>query len=219
MAYIFEYSDKNLDDLKDEISFILDKAVELNARKQVPKLWVLKDKLDGSKRASDYILEKRRKRYKKYGVLMWLVGLIFLMLSVVGSTIIKDLLYYGIFLMVVGTIYLLPRHRTIKKSTRRAYKIFEKLKNSNMILTGSKLYFDNSGIDLSEKESILNYCDIDMVYITPNIYLIVYGDRIILLNKLDLLIGSNEDFENHLFEVIGDKIFLIDQYEWRNHAN
>ena len=64
--------------LREQLARALEKRMELNSRKVMPKLWAVTDRLRSVPKAPEPVLRRRRVRYKIYGVILLVLGLLLL---------------------------------------------------------------------------------------------------------------------------------------------
>lgn len=205
MKYIFECSKEDYSTLEEQINVALSKSIELYSRTKLSATWRVIDRLNKGKRPSQVHLNKRKKRYKFYGILLSILGVIFILLGLMDPVELKGLIYYGLFLILVGILYIRSqkKRKRVKKSVK---KFIEGLKENNKKTRGLKLSFDSDGIYSCEQDLLMRFEDIDHVIITQDIFFFIYSKNLFPLLKRDLLENRSKDFEAFLQEVFQSKV-------------
>lgn len=107
--------------LREQLARALEKRMELNSRKVMPKLWAVTDRLRSVPKAPEPVLRRRRVRYKIYGVILLVLGLLLLIPGLMEPEELSAPLAAGALATVSGVLYLWPR-RSGPGSRPRRYK-------------------------------------------------------------------------------------------------
>ena len=104
MEFVFELTKYNDISFKLQVSKALEKRTELVSRNKHPRLWKYTDKLNSKKKVPEQVLEKRRSRYKVYGIVLLLLGLFLLIPSLMAPKEMLIPLLVGAFTVGIGIL-------------------------------------------------------------------------------------------------------------------
>ncbi len=205
MKYIIECSKEDYSTLEEQISKALNKRIELYSRAKLSGLWRVIDGLNNTKRLSQEKLDGRKNRYRFYGTLFCISGVMFILLGLLDPLELKAFKYYGLFLLLIGILYIHPK-KDKKRNLKEITKVIESLKSNNEKSTGLKLLFDTVGMYSQDDELLLRYEDIDNVIITQDIFCFIHARNLIPILKRDLVEVSVKEFEEFLVQVFQYKV-------------
>ena len=110
--YLFELSPARDERLLPQLASALDKCAELSARKRLPALWKLVDRLRAGGEAPAEVLRRRRIRRRVYGGVLTAAGLFLLIPALVPPRETPGALLVGAFAVAWGLYSLLRRGGT-----------------------------------------------------------------------------------------------------------
>ena len=173
-----------------QVRACLEKRTELLSRIQCPAIW----------RATDQIRRKypKRQRSKWFPICCIAIGILLL---VPGFHEPKNmlLLLVGGFCIFYGGMNLLPHkeHDPFRKAAERVVEGMEKI-----LPDTCEVVFDAEGMHLrylpEQAEDCIPYRNIEQGFVTEDLYLLVYGDQIVVLQKKDLIARNYSQLEHFL---------------------
>ena len=208
MEFVFELTKYNDISFKSQVSKALEKRTELVSRNEYPQLWKYIDKLNSKKKAPEEVLKKRRSRYKVYGIILLLLSLFLLIPSLMEPKEMLIPLLVGAFGVGIGILNIKYGIKSKKekltsfdKAAIQLFKEYEKIPTGKVIFTNDKVQLvGNVTIDYSE---------IEKIFITEDLFILIWNERITVLQKKDLSSFNVEEFINFitlkshdLFEVV-----------------
>ncbi len=186
--YVFQISRYDRDRILPQLSTALKTRTELISREQYPRLWKQTDKLNaiGQKR------EPSRLRTRLLSVLCLAVGIFLFVPGVMKPLELPVPLLVGA-LAVGGGIGGLWRSRKHKKDpfVQAAQKLMDGL-GSNSECQKTAVTLSAQGITLPDGE-LLPYKNFECAVEMPDALLFVCGERVILLQKSDLISGTVDE--------------------------
>lgn len=209
MEFVFVLTTYNDVLFKPQVSKALEKRTELNSRKKHLQMWKYIDKMNSKEKASEEVLKKRRSRYKIYGIILLFLGLFLLIPSLMEPKEMLIPLLYSAFTICAGLLYF-RQGRTLKKTkltsfdraSIKLFSVYEKMARLKVIVT-----FTNDKVQLMENDTI-EYDEIEKFFITEDLFILIWNERITVLQKKDLSSCNVEEFINfiiykshNLFEV------------------
>jgi len=208
MEFIFVLSKYNDVLFKSQVSKVLEKRTELVSRKEHPKMWRYTDKMNSKEKASEEVLKKRHSRYKIYGILLLLMGFFLLIPSLMDPKELLIPLIVSVFTVGIGITYLRYGSKSKKAKLNAFDKAAIKLFSEYETIPTYQVTFTNEKIRLKENNAI-DYCEIEIVFITDDLFILIWNERITVLQKKDLIPHNVTEFINfitdksqNLFEVI-----------------
>ncbi len=210
MEYVFvlrEYDDVTF---KSQVSKALEKRTELISRKEHPKLWKFVDKMNSKEKASEEVVKKRHIRYRVYGIILMILGFFLLIPSLMEPKEMLIPLIAGTFSVCIGILYFRHGRKSKKekltsfdKAAIKLFSEYEKIPNDKVSVN-----FTNDEVKLEEKATI-GYSEIERVFITEDLIILIWNKKITVLQKKDLSSGNIEEFidfitykSNNLFEIV-----------------
>jgi len=195
---------------KQQVSKALEKRTELASRKKCPRMWKYIDKINSKSKASEEVLEKRCIRYRVYGVILMLLGFFLLIPSLMKPREMLIPLLAGAFSVGLGILYF----RYGKKHKKAKLTSFDKaaiqLFNEYEIIPSEKVTvtFSDDKILLA-RDFTIGYDEIDKIFITQDFFILIWKERITVLQKKDLTSCNAEEFTDfiaiksqNLFELV-----------------
>lgn len=198
--YIFSMSNYAAEGLLSQVSRILEQITQQNARKKSPGLWKLIDKLNSGKRAPEEELRRRRKREKRWGGLFLVMGIFLFVPGIMQPQELTVPLVVGLFAIVLGMIYLRRDGKKKNVFNVPARQLLEQL-NPLMKDQRMRVSFSEEGITFTEEgteaEQLL-YEAVEYSFETEDLFALVYDGKILLFQKKELLIGTEDEFRKKL---------------------
>ena len=208
MEFVFHLTDYTDPALEEETVRLLTQRLEAHSRKTMPGVWKATDSLNAYA-AKGPGREKRRTRYRIYGVILIALGIFVLVpgLAEPGTPVLTGT---GIFLIFSGFVeFALVRKRRPPKPPascrKEAARLLEQRRSIDWTLPENRteLRFDGEGMSIhaGEETKRVPYADMTSVFETENLWLLLYGaEQAILLQKKDLAVGESEGFKPYLLE-------------------
>ena len=198
MKFAFELTGYDEESFISQVSKALEKRTESVSRNKYPRVWEYIDKMNSKGRVSEEVSKKRRRRYKVYGILFMLVGFFLLIPSLVKPEELLVPLLAGAFAIVIGMLYLWfgrkPKEKNMTSFDRTAMKLFDEYKKIPAEVT---VTFTDDKVQLAG-DAVFDYGDINKFYITKDFLIIIWKERITVLQKKDLSSCSAEEFINFI---------------------
>lgn len=210
MAFIFQISAYNREELKEQLTLALDKRTELISRKLLPRLWRFIDWLNRRGKSVTHRSHHKTIHFKIYGVVLLAMGIFLLVPGLVSPKELIVPLLAGALSVSLGIVYLLPnRKKTDKKADKKTNKkINRKFEKSAIKILDSlqsieshsdvslEVHFNEEGMVMG-KDSV-TYPNFDIIIETEKLYLITLKTKLVVLQKKDLKVGTTEDFIDFL---------------------
>jgi len=208
MEFVFVISKYNNVSFLPQVSKALEKRTELVSRNKLPQMWKYIDKMNSRGKASEEVQKKRRSRYKMYGVLLLLLGFFLLIPSLIEPEEMSIPLIFGTFAVAMGVLYLWYGIKSRKekltsfdKAARQLFDEYNNLPTVNVTFTNDKVLLTGN--------TVIGYSEIETFFITEDLFIIIWNERITVLQKKDLLSSNVEEFidfialkSNNSFEVV-----------------
>jgi hypothetical protein len=210
MEYVFVLSEYDDAAFKSQVSKALEKRTELVSREEHPKLWKFTDKINSKGETSEEVLKKRHIRYRIYGIILMILGFFLLIPSLMDPKEMLFPLLFGAFTLGMGILYFRYGRKSKKdkltsfdKAAIKLFSEYEKIPNDKVSVN-----FTNDEVKLEEKATI-GYSEIERVFITEDLIILIWNKKITVLQKKDLSSGNIEEFidfitykSNNLFEIV-----------------
>lgn len=210
MEFTFCLSDYNDPALDRETARLLERRLEAHSRKTVPGIWAATDRLNAYA-ARGTGREKRRTRYRVYGVVFLALGIFLLVPGLTGPGT-PVLIGTGIFAILAGILeFSLVREKKPSvppaSCRKEAAQLLEQRRRVDWSLPENRteLRFGGEGlsVDAGGQTKPIPYCDMTGIFETERLWLLVYGaEKAILLQKKDLTAGEPEEFLPYMREKI-----------------
>lgn len=202
MEFAFHISDYGDSALDGETIRLLEQRLEARSRKTQPGLWKVIDGLNAYA-AKGPGREKRRTRYRVYGVILIALGIFALVPGLVEPRT-PALIGAGLIGILTGVLnFRLTRERkpTAPPSSCRkeAARLLAQRRSLDWSLpeNDTQLRFDEAGLTLSTggQARTVPYGDMTGIFETERLWLLLYGqEQALLLQKKDLTAGSESEF-------------------------
>lgn len=201
--YLFQISNYDDPAVDRETAELLHRHLEAESRRRCPAMWNAIDRIrtHAAKGPKGPAREKRKVRYRIYGVFLLALGLLTLILGLMPPRT-TDVIIVGGAAIIAGLLeFALARGRTppripasCKKEARKALELrrtvdWEKLKTA--------IHFEDAGITIctEENEEHLSYTRIKSAFESLHLWLVVCDDEYaLLLQKKDLRSGNADSF-------------------------
>ena len=201
--YLFQISNYDDPAVDRETAELLHRHLEAESRRRCPAMWNAIDRIrtHAAKGPKGPAREKRKVRYRIYGVFLLALGLLTLILGLVPPRT-TDVIIVGGAVIIAGLLeFALARGRTLpripascKKEAQKALELrrtvdWEKLKTA--------IRFEDAGITIctEENEEHLSYTRIKSAFESLHLWLVVCDDECaLLLQKKDLRSGNADSF-------------------------
>ena len=201
--YLFQISNYDDPAVDRETAELLHQRLEAESRRRCPAMWNAIDRIrtHAAKGPKGPAREKRKVRYRIYGVFLLALGLLTLILGLMPPRT-TDVIIVGGAVIIAGLLeFALARGRTppripasCKKAARKALELWrtvdwEKLKTA--------IRFEDAGITIctEENEEHLSYTRIKSAFESLHLWLVVCDDECaLLLQKKDLRSGNADSF-------------------------
>jgi len=210
MEFVFVLTKYNDASFKQQVSEALEKRTELISREEYPNMWKYIDKMNSKKKASEEVLEKRYIRYKVYGIFLMLIGFFLLIPSLVKPKEMLIPLLAGAFSAGFGVLYFRygrkPKKEKLTSFDKAAIKLlneYDKIPVGKVTVT-----FSDDKVQLAQNATI-GYDEIDSIFITEDFFILIWKEKITVLQKKDLSSHKVEEFidfitykSQNLFDII-----------------
>lgn len=219
MEFIFEISTYNKEALAEQLSRALDRRMELSSRQQLPWLWKAIDGMNSRPQATDKVIRGRVIRYKIYGFLFLAMGIFLLVPGLMEPQKLMLPLIAGIISGGCGIVYLLPLKKSAAKR-RQEYlqKPWRKSINKRCQTTSEKLLdglqslevndnaplhilFSEKGMEIGDAQ-LIPYFNFHTLVETEDLYLLTWNEKVTILQKRDLTVGTHQNFIQYLKEKV-----------------
>lgn len=205
MAYqnfIFFMKPYNVEALSIQTAWILEEITQQNSRKKLPALWRITDKFNGVERVSE-AAQKRRKAWKKlWGGLFLVMGIFLFVPGIMQPQELMGTLVAGLLSMLLGFLYLRRDSNKQNVFEKKAKLLLEQL-NTGMENQKLRIRFSDtelvlSGIEAEEKKIV--YEHLEYTFETKDLFALVYENKVLLLQKEELVLGNTEELRKKLEE-------------------
>lgn len=204
--YIFSMKPYDVDALATQVAWMLEKRVELASRKRLPGLWKITDKLNATSRVTGAELKHRRERKRWWGGLLLIMGIFLFVPGIMKPQELPGPLIVGFLAIVMGVLYL---RRDDKKKKSFEKKAKQMLNNMNTFMESQKLrlILEDTGVLLNGMgaENKVSYVSMECALETKDLFGLVYENRILMLQKQELLLGTAEEFAKLLKEKLQNR--------------
>ena len=173
-----------------QLAMALDKRLELHSRRIMPGLWAVTDRLNRMPRASEAVRKRRRVRYRIYGVILLILGLLLLVPGLMEPKELAAPLAVGALATVSGILYLRPRRNGPR---RRERKQAEQLLAAMAGSGNGDVAFAEEGVSVRAGESLrqIPYVEMDAVIETKDLLVLSFSKAsALILKKRDMIEGE-----------------------------
>lgn len=213
MKFTFQLS-RYEEQTKAQLLHALETLAEIKSRNEQPAMWQMIDKLNAVPKVSQKTSEKRRKRYRLYGVILLGLGLFATLPSLMAPKELLPVLVVGIISLVLGALSLVqPKINSIKSLQKEAeriwsaYQIFDNSKQAIVEFQDTGVY--ENGILLGAFPDLLH------VIFEHDIILLVWKQKFLFLQQQDLQNDNMDTFLSFLKSHLDIEVFI----ETSSHRN
>lgn len=206
MEFIFRLSSYDAPALEEETAQLLAQRLEERSREAVPGIWAATDRLNAYA-AKGPGREKRRTRYRIYGVILIALG-VFVLVPGLAEPRMPALIGAGAVGIVAGILeFCLTRKKQATAlpavCRREAARLLEQRRSmgGSLLENRAEVRFDGGGLSLctGEESKTVAYGEITGIFASERLWLLLYGDeRALLLQKKDLVVGDAAEFGPYL---------------------
>lgn len=198
------YDDLALDAETEEL---LRQRLEAHSRRVMPGMWKVTDSLNAYA-AKGPGREKRRLRYRIYGVFLLALGVFALVPGLMEPR--PSLILAGGFAILSGFIeFLLVREKKPQSAPaacrKEAQRLLAGLRAVDWSKSQTRISFEDADMTISggEKKESIPYQKFENIFETERLWLLLYdGEKALLLQKADLISGGDEEFSRFIHEVL-----------------
>lgn len=208
MDFVFQLTNYDDPALDEEAVRLLTQCLEAHSRKVVPGIWAATDKLNAYA-AKGPGREKRRTRYRVYGVILLALG-IFVLVPGLMEPRNPVLIGTGVFSIFSGILeFCLVRKRKPRvppaSCRKEAAALLEGRRSIDWTAPENRteLRFDAEGMSIlaGEEAKAVPYGSMTDIFETERLWLLVYGqEQAVLLQRKDLIAGDPTDFLPYIRE-------------------
>lgn len=197
MEFLFRLSNYDDPALETETAELLRQRLEARSRQVMPGMWKVTDKMNAH--ASEG-REKRRKRYRIYGVVLLALG-VFALVPGLMEPRVPSLIFSGGFAAVMGLWCLCFRERSSLQPPasckKEAAALLKVRRETDWETLRAEVRFDEAGwsVHTAEDSSRTAYDQLWGVFETERLWLLAYEKNMaLLLQKKDLVSGAAGEF-------------------------
>lgn len=190
MDFIFQISSYCDPSLPRQVSQALERRTELQARAQCPRLWNVADAWN--RRGKKPISKGQRIRYRIYGVLLTVMGIILLIPGLMEAKTLWVPLVAGAIGVLLG-VFTLWAVGGMQRQRARFDQAAEKLLKGFASPPCARVRFTPEGMEIAGKPAA-SYSDFDFVAETEDLYLLTWNEKVTILQKKDLVQGDCPQF-------------------------
>lgn len=204
MEFLFRISHYDDPALDEETAELLRQSLEAQSRRIVPGIWKVTDKLNAYA-AKGPGREKRRTRYRIYGVVLIALG-VFALVPGLMEPRIPSLIWAGGLAIFTGLLeFYLVRVRKAPappaSCRKEAAELLKSRRETSWESLQAEVWFDETGwsVTTAGNGSQTSYHDLRSVFETEHLWMLVDGkNRALLLQKKDLVSGEAGEFLPYL---------------------
>ena len=211
MEFIFQISTYNRCDLEEQLGWALDRRAELISRQRLPRIWKGIDWLNSHSKATASVSRGRAIRYKIYNIILVALGIFLLVPGLMEPQKLMLPFIFGAIatLWGIGSLVLF-RKNTHKRVQGAPEKPWRKNLNKRYQSASVKLLKGLQSLELDDKspfyvsftekdmligdKEIIPYLHFNAIVETKDLYLITWSERVIVLKKGDMTVGTHREF-------------------------
>ncbi len=200
MNYIFKFTPYNKE-LLPQVSKALETRTELISRERYADLWNITDKLNRLNQGRT----RSRLRTRVMSIICLLLGIFLFVPGIVEPQELMIPLLVGAVAIGAGIGGLWRSRKNKKNPFDKSAELFLKDRETALAEKIVEVSFLEEGMEIlveNEKEERVEYSKFECVIETLDAYLLVYEEKVLLLQKMDLITGVIEDFSKFLSERI-----------------
>lgn len=197
--FIFSMKPYDAEMLTEQTAWMLEKRVELASRKHLPGIWKVTDKLNAVPRAPEAELKRRREHRRRFGGLFLVMGIFLFVPGMMRPQELPGPLVMGFLAIVLGLWYLRKEDRKKNAYIKQAKKLLESM-NGSMENRKLRLIFDDAELAISGagEDKKISYREVECALETTGLFGLIYENQILLLQKNELLLGTEEELRGQL---------------------
>ena len=197
--YLFQISSYDISSLLPQVSRALEKRSEHLSRQRYPKMWRSIDRLPSPSRGA----KRSRLRTRLFSVLCLAAGVILVVPGLMEPKELLVPLVAGAAAVVLGASGLLRTRKNREKPFDRSARLLLEGKDQTPG-PAPVVSFSDQGMTFSEKDKteFVPYSDFESAWETEDTLLLVFGQRVTLLQKRDLVQGDFSGLSRLLAEKI-----------------
>lgn len=198
--YLFEISSYDISRLLPQVSRALEKRSEHLSRQRYPKMWRYIDRLPSPSRGTS----RGRLRTRLFSVLCLAAGVILVVPGLMEPKELLVPLVAGAAAVVLGVSGLWRTRKNREKPFDRSARLLLEGKDQTPERPAPTVSFSDQGMSLSEKggSEFVPYRDFESAWETADTLLLVFGQRVTLLQKRDLVQGDFSGLSRLLTEKV-----------------
>ena len=205
--YLFQISNYDDPAVERETAELLHQRLEAESRRCCPAMWNVIDRIrtHAAKGPKGPAREKRKVRYRVYGVFLLALGLLTLIIGLMPPRT-TDVIIVGGAVIIAGLLeFALARGRTSPRipasCKKEARKVLELQRTVDWEKLKTTIRFEDAGITIcaEENEEHLPYTRIKSAFESLHLWLVVCDDEhALLLQKKDLILGETDKFFSYI---------------------
>ena len=198
--YLFQISSYDISRLLPQVSKALEKRSEHLSRERYPKMWRSIDRLPSPSRGA----KRSRLRTRLFSVLCLAAGVILVVPGLMEPKELLVPLVAGAAAVVLGASGLWRTRKNREKPFDRSARLLLEGKDQTPESPAPVVSFSDQGMTFSEKDKteFVPYSDFESAWETEDTLLLVFGQRVTLLQKRDLVQGDFSGLSRLLAEKV-----------------
>ena len=198
--YLFEISSYDISRLLPQVSKALEKRSEHLSRERYPKMWRSIDRLPSPTRGAG----RSRLRTRLFSILCLAAGVILVVPGLMEPKELLVPLVAGAAAVVLGVSGLWHTRKNRENPFDRSARLLLEGKDQTPERPAPTVSFSDQGMSLSEKggSEFVPYRDFESAWETADTLLLVFGQRVTLLQKRDLVQGDFSGLSRLLTEKV-----------------
>lgn len=199
-SYLFQISSYDISRLLPQVSKALEKRSEHLSRERYPKMWRYIDRLPSPSRRA----RRSRLRTRLLSVLCLAAGAILVVPGLMEPKELLVPLVVGAAAVVLGVSGLWRTRKNQEKPFDRSARLLLEGKDQTPESPAPVVSFSDQGMTFSEKDKtdFVPYSDFESAWETEDALLLVFGQRVTLLQKQDLVQGDFSGLSRLLAEKV-----------------
>ena len=198
--YLFEISSYDISRLLPQVSRALEKRSEHLSRQRYPKMWRSIDRLPSPSRGTS----RSRLRTRLFSILCLAAGIVLVVPGLMEPKELLVPLVAGAAAVVLGVSGLWHTRKNREKPFDRSARLLLEGKDQTPENPAPVVSFSDQGMTFSEKDKteFIPYSDFESAWETEDTLLLVFGQRVTLLQKRDLVQGDFSGLSRLLAEKV-----------------
>ena len=198
--YLFQISSYDISRLLPQVSKALEKRSEHLSRERYPKMWRYIDRLPSPSRGAS----RSRLRTRLFSILCLAAGVILVVPGLMDPKELLVPLVAGAAAVVLGASGLWRTRKNREKPFDRSARLLLEGKDQTPESPAPVVSFSDQGMTFSEKDKteFVPYSDFESAWETEDTLLLVFGQRVTLLQKRDLVQGDFSGLSRLLAEKV-----------------